>query len=52
MQMNFEDIKDKLPDNYVHKPGTVILLDEIGNPILKDNGDGTVSGIPIEKLYC
>lgn len=49
--MTFDDIKDKLPDNYVHKPGTVIMVDDKGNPILADNGDGTVSGIPIDQFY-
>lgn len=44
----FEDIKGKLPKNYVHKPNTVILMDQNDNPVLKDNGDGTVSGLPVD----
>lgn len=43
--MTWDDIKDILPPNYVSKPNTVILINESGCLILKDNGDGTLSGL-------
>ena len=46
--MNLQQLKekfgDKLPPNYKHVPGTIILVDENGGPILHQNDDGTVSG--------
>lgn len=50
--LHFDEIKHKLPSNYVHKPNTIILIDKHNNPVLKDNGDGTVSGIPIDKFLA
>lgn len=37
----------KLPDNYVEKPDTVIIVDQNNNLVFHDNGDGTVSGISV-----
>lgn len=42
---------DKLPGNYKHVPGSVILVDPSGNPILKLNDDGTVSGLDAKVFY-
>lgn len=41
-----EKFGDKLPPNYKHLPGTIIMIDSKGDLILKENKDGTVSGIP------
>lgn len=49
---HLDRIKHKLPANYVNKRDTVILIDSNDNPILKDNGDGTVSGIPIDPHFA
>jgi len=48
--MKFDDIKDKLPPNFVNKPNTVILIDKDGNPWYHLNEDGTSSGFDYDIL--
>lgn len=51
--MEIEDLRKagKLPKNFVEKPGTVIFIDVKGEPWFCENGDGTVSGFPAERIY-
>lgn len=40
-----------LPLKYKHKEGTFIFIDDSGNPVGIDNGDGTWSGIDATKIF-
>ncbi len=40
----------KYPENYKHKPGSIILIDDKGNPWFQHNKDGSVSGLELISL--
>lgn len=47
-----EKFKEQLlPLTYRHVPNTVVLVDQNDNPVVRDNGDGTWSGLSLDLLY-